>query len=71
LEDQNGFRRGRSTLNCIFTIKISIEKEEYNADTRLLFAYREKAFEKEIRLKLWTVRVKKALEGLRKAFRSL
>jgi hypothetical protein len=45
-EEQNGFRRGRSCMDSIFTIQQLLERHrEYNIETHLLFIDYVKAFD--------------------------
>jgi len=47
LEEQNGFRIGRSCIDSVFTIKQTIEKRrEFNLETHIAFLDLEKAFDK-------------------------
>jgi len=47
LEEQNGFRTGRSCIDNVFTIKQTIEKgREFNLETHIAFLDLEKAFDR-------------------------
>jgi len=47
LEEENGFRIGRSCINNVFTIKQTIEKiREFNLETHIAFLDRVKAFDR-------------------------
>ena len=60
LEAQNGFRKGRSCSDCIFTVNQILEKHrEYNIPTFILFVDFEKAFDKINRNELWNIMKKK------------
>lgn len=62
LEPQNGFRKGRSCSDCIFTINQIFEKHrEYNIPTFILFVDLEKAFDKVNRNKLWNIMKQKGV----------
>ena len=53
LEEQNGFRIGRSCIDKVFTIKQTIEKRrEFNLEIHIAFLDLEKAFDKVNRNKL-------------------
>lgn len=60
LEEQNGFRKGRSCNDNVFTIKQIIEKRrEFNQETHLAFVDFEKAFDRVNRNKLWEIMTRK------------
>jgi sorting nexin-29 len=60
LEEQVGFRRGRSTTDAIFTHKQIIEKRrEFNKETHIAFIDFEKAFDNVNRRILWNVMEKR------------
>jgi hypothetical protein len=53
---QNDFRKGRSSADAIFTVKvITVERKEYNLETRLLFIDYEKAIDNVDRQKLFQI----------------
>lgn len=55
-EEQCGFRKGRSCVDAIFTIKQIMEKRiEFNLPTYLLFLDYVKAYDKVNRSKLWNI----------------
>jgi hypothetical protein len=59
-EEQNGFRRGRSCMESIFTIQQLLERHrEYNTETYLLFIDYVKAFDSVVRKELWEIRAEK------------
>ena len=61
-EASNGFRKGRSCLDCIFTIAQLIEKRrEYQLPTYIAFIDFEKAFDRVNRSKLWAVMARKGI----------
>jgi len=54
LEEQNGFKIGRSCIDNVFTIKQTTEKRrEFNLQTRIAFLDLEKAFDRVKRKQLW------------------
>ena len=54
VEEQCGFRKGRSCTNATFTVQqIMEERKEYNLPLFLLFIYYEKAYDNVNRDKLW------------------
>lgn len=56
LEEQSGFRPGRSCTDNVFTIKRIIEKRrEFNLETHIGFVDFEKAFDRVDRAKLWNI----------------
>jgi sorting nexin-29 len=56
LEEQNGFRKGRSCTDDIFTIRQIIEKRrEFNLETHIAFIDYEKAFDRENRATVWQI----------------
>src|SRR5215475_4051120 len=56
LEEQNGFRRGRSCINNVFTLKQTIAKRrEFNLETHMAFLDLEKAFDRVNRNQLWQI----------------
>ena len=56
LEEQNGFRIGRSCIDNVFTIKQIIEKRrEFNLETHMAFLDLEKAFDRVNRNQLWQI----------------
>ncbi|KAJ4434064.1 hypothetical protein ANN_16383 [Periplaneta americana] len=55
-EPQCGFRKGRSCIDAVFTIKQIVEKrKEFNLPTYLLFLDYEKAYDRVLRQKLWSI----------------
>ena len=55
-EEQCGFRKGRSCIDAIFTIKQIMEKRiEYNLPLYLLFLDYVKAYDRVKRTKLWSI----------------
>jgi hypothetical protein len=59
-ESQNGFTKGRSCTNSVFTLKMPVDKRrEYNLETHIAFAYYEKAFDRVNRQKLWEILTRK------------
>ena len=59
-EEQMGFRRGRSCMDAVFTLKQIIEKNrEYNCETHMAFIDWQKAFDNVLRARLWDVMLKK------------
>ena len=64
LEEQNGFRKGRSCLDCIFSASQIIEKHrEFNIPTYIAFIDFKKAFDSVDRdkYKLWTIMLNKGI----------
>lgn len=56
LEEQSGFRGGRSCIDDVFTLKQIIEKRrEFNLETHMVFVDFEKAFDRVRREKLWSI----------------
>ena len=56
LEEQQGFRKGRSTIDDIFCLKQIMEKRiEFNRETHLAFIDLEKASDRISRQKLWGI----------------
>ena len=56
LEEQNGFRKGRSCMDCIFSASKIIEKpREFNIPTYIAFIYFKKAFDSVDIDKLWII----------------
>lgn len=56
MEEQTGFRGGRSCTDNTFTIKQIIEKHrEHNKETHILFIDYKKAFDRVVREKLWDI----------------
>ena len=56
LGEQNGFRKGRSCKDCIFSASQIIEKHrEFNIPTYTAFIDFKKAFDSVDRDKLWTI----------------
>jgi len=56
LEEQNGFRIGRSCIDNVFTIKQTIEKrKECYLENHIAFLYLEKAFDRVNGNKLWQI----------------
>ena len=56
LEEQNGFRKGRSCMDCIFSASQIIEKHrEFNIPTYIAFIDFKKDFDSVDRYKLWTI----------------
>jgi len=53
VEEQCGFRKGRSCTDVIFTVQQIIEKKEHNLPLFLLFIDYEKAYDNVNRDKLW------------------
>ena len=59
-EEQTGFRKGRSCIDNVFTLKQIMEKrKEFNLETHILFVDYKKAFDKVSRPKLWNILQKK------------
>ena len=55
-EEQNGFRKGRSCVDIIFTFKLIIEKRrKFNLETHLTFTDVSKAFDNVKRSLLWSI----------------
>ena len=55
-EEQTGFRKGRSTIDAVFTLQQLIEKRrEYNLSTYIAFVDFDKAFDRVSREKLWEI----------------
>jgi sorting nexin-29 len=55
-DSQNGFRKGRSCTDSVFTLKMLIDKRhEYNFETLIAFVDYEKAFDRVNRQKLWEI----------------
>lgn len=62
LEEQNGFRKGRSCMDCVFSLSQVIEKHrEFNIPTYISFIDFKKAFDSVDREKLWTIMEKKGI----------
>lgn len=62
LEEQSGFRKGRSCTDNIFSVKQLIEKRrEHNLETHLLFVDYTKAFDRVRRNMLWAVLKKRGI----------
>jgi sorting nexin-29 len=62
LEEQNGFRRGRSRIDNVFTVKQTIEKRrEFNLETHIAFLDLEKAFDRVNRKQLWQILNKRGI----------
>ena len=62
LEEQNGFRKGRSCMDCIFSASQIIEKHrEFNIPTYTAFIDFKKAFDSVDRDKLWTIMSSKGI----------
>ena len=62
LEEQNGFRKGRSCMDCIFSPSQIIEKHrEFNIPTYIAFIVFKKAFDSVDRDKLWTIMINKGI----------
>jgi len=62
LEEQNGFRKGRFCMDCIFSASQIIEKQrEFNIPTYIGFIDLKKAFDSVGRDKLWTIMVSKGI----------
>jgi hypothetical protein len=56
LEEQIGFRRGRSCIDNVFILKQIIEKRrEFNLETHMAFLDLEKAFDRVNRNQLWQI----------------
>jgi hypothetical protein len=72
-EERMGFRKGRSCIDAIFTLKQVIEKRiEYNNETHVVFVDLEKAFDNVNRNMLWDIMEKTGyLRRLIMATRSL
>ena len=65
LEEQNGFRKGRSCMDCIFSASQIIEKHrEFNIPTYIAFIDFKKAFDSVDRDKLWTIMSSKGIPAL-------
>ena len=62
LEEQNGFRKGRSCMDFIFSASQIIEKHrEFNIPTYIAFVDFKKAFDSVDRDKLWTIMLSKGI----------
>jgi len=62
LEEQNGFRKGRSCTDCIFSASQIIEKHrEFNIPTYIAFIDLKKAFVSVDRDELWTIMLSKGI----------
>jgi len=62
LEEQNGFRKGKSCMDCIFLASQIIEKHrEFNIPTYIGFIDFKKAFDCVDRDKLWTIMLSKGI----------
>ena len=62
LEGQNGFRKGRSFMDCIFSASQIIEKHrEFNITRCIAFIDLKKAFDSVDRDKLWTIMSSKGI----------
>jgi sorting nexin-29 len=62
LEDQNGFRIGRSCIDNVFTIKLTIEtRREFHLETHIAFPDLEKAFDRVNRNQLWQILNKRGI----------
>jgi hypothetical protein len=62
LEEQNGFRKGRSIMDCAFLASQIIEKHsEFNIPTYIAFIDFKKAFNSVDRDKLWTIMLSKGI----------
>jgi hypothetical protein len=56
LEEQNGFRKGRSCMDDTFTIQQIIEKHrEFNLEMHIAFIDYEKAFDRVNRATIWQI----------------
>jgi hypothetical protein len=68
-EAQNGFRRNRSCIDAVFSLKLLIEKRrEYNLETQILFLDYEKASDSVLRPTLFDIlRIKNISHRLLKA----
>jgi len=63
LEEQNGFRKDRSCMDCIFSASQIIGKHrEFNFSTYIAFIDFKKAFESVDRDKLWTIMSSKGIQ---------
>jgi hypothetical protein len=64
-ECQNGFRKGRTCINGIFTLKILIERRrEFNLETHMAFLDFEKAFDMVKRSLLFKILQEKNIPNL-------
>jgi hypothetical protein len=62
LEEQNGFRKGRSCMDCIFSASQVIEKHrEFNIHPYIVFTVFKKMFDCVGRDKLWTIMSSKGI----------
>ena len=62
VEEQNGFRKGRSCMDCIFVTSQLIEKDrEFNIPTYIAFIDFKKAFDSVDRDKLWNIMASKGI----------
>jgi len=62
LEEQNGFRIGRSYIDNVFTIEQTIEKRrEFNLETHIAFLDLEKTFDRVKRNQLWQILNKRGI----------
>jgi hypothetical protein len=60
MEDQTGFRKGRSCIDDVFSLKMIIAKRvEFNLETHLSFVDYEKAFDRVKRGILWDIMIKR------------
>jgi len=62
LEEQNGFRKGKSCMDCIFSASQIIEKrKKFNIPTYIAFIDFKKAFDSVDRDKLWTIMLSRGI----------
>jgi len=62
LEEQSGFRIGRSCIDNVFTIEQTIEKRrEFNLENHIAFLDLEKAFDRVNRNQLWQILNKRGI----------
>ena len=62
LEEQNGFRIGRSCIDNVFTIKQTVEKRrEFNLENHIAFRDLEKTFDRINRNQLWQILNKRGI----------
>ena len=55
LEEQNGFRIGRSCIDNVFMIKLIQKRREFNLETHMAFLDLEKAFDSVNQNQLWQI----------------
>jgi hypothetical protein len=70
-EEQNGFRKGRSCINCFFTITQLKKRNEFNLPTYIVIIDYIKVFDMVNRNKLWQILALKGFAHLIQAIKSL